>query len=159
MTKLIIPGIFCLLLISCKKETPATCSDGIKNQDEIYTDCGGSCAACPLVYPTTGPIGQNLLYGDDDTLTLISSNYSFKSTMAQGSSLEIETITISGDPLLYGLNEGWNISNAQNGLHIVQASHGTAELIVNLSNSSGTTLLSIKENGDVVTREKVIVWE
>src|SRR5687767_7062082 len=32
----------------CKKEdsTTPSCSDGIKNQNEIEVDCGGTCAAC-----------------------------------------------------------------------------------------------------------------
>lgn len=33
---------------------PPTCSDGILNQDEVYTDCGGTiCDACPPMYVPT----------------------------------------------------------------------------------------------------------
>ena len=30
----------------CKKEAMASCTDGIKNQNETGVDCGGSCSAC-----------------------------------------------------------------------------------------------------------------
>ena len=26
---------------------PESCDDGIRNQDEVQTDCGGKCPACP----------------------------------------------------------------------------------------------------------------
>lgn len=147
-----------LSFVSCKKEVAPTCTDGIQNQDEVYVDCGGSCTACPIEYPTTGPIGQNLLYGEEDTLELIASNYSFKATVAPGSSLEIVSHNVAGDPFLYGLNEGWNITNATEGLSFKVASHGTAELIINLSSTSGTALIEYFENGSSVTKQKVIVW-
>ncbi|MBU4224124.1 peptidoglycan-binding protein, partial [Patescibacteria group bacterium] len=34
---------------------PATCSDGIKNQSETGTDCGGPCSACAVLTPTPTP--------------------------------------------------------------------------------------------------------
>jgi hypothetical protein len=40
--------ILMLTLGNCAKK--ATCSDGIANQGEKYTDCGGPCAACPTCY-------------------------------------------------------------------------------------------------------------
>jgi hypothetical protein len=41
--------VFCVFLITnCTKK--ATCSDGIANQGEKYTDCGGPCTACPTCF-------------------------------------------------------------------------------------------------------------
>jgi len=41
--------ICCLSLYceGCSKKKAETCEDGILNQDEERTDCGGSCPACP----------------------------------------------------------------------------------------------------------------
>lgn len=37
-----------VMVTSCKKDDPVTCSDGIQNGDETGVDCGGSaCSACP----------------------------------------------------------------------------------------------------------------
>ncbi|MBU4347464.1 right-handed parallel beta-helix repeat-containing protein [Patescibacteria group bacterium] len=36
---------------------PATCSDGIKNQGETNTDCGGPCSACATPTPAPSPGG------------------------------------------------------------------------------------------------------
>lgn len=43
--------LFIIFLISCKKNKNSednfeTCNDGIKNGDEVFTDCGGSCKYC-----------------------------------------------------------------------------------------------------------------
>lgn len=35
-----------VLFSLCNKKNKASCDDGIKNQDEIEIDCGGSCAPC-----------------------------------------------------------------------------------------------------------------
>src|SRR6478752_5149207 len=41
--------ILCICFITnCTKK--ATCSDGIANQGEKYTDCGGPCTACPTCF-------------------------------------------------------------------------------------------------------------
>jgi cysteine-rich repeat protein len=34
---------------------PTTCVDGVRNGDELGTDCGGSCSACPLPPPPPPP--------------------------------------------------------------------------------------------------------
>lgn len=148
-----------IVLASCKKEDPPTCTDGIKNQNEAYADCGGECDACPVTYPEYGPIGPNLLAGNEDTLTLVASNYSFKAEIAPGSSLLITSHNLSGDPFLYGLNDGWAISNASNGLNFSATNPGTPELVINLTNSTGTALLEFKENGGAVSKQKVVVWQ
>jgi hypothetical protein len=49
-----------LCITQCKKksdddDTPAaTCSDGIQNQGETGVDCGGPCAACPVICAGNG---------------------------------------------------------------------------------------------------------
>jgi len=47
-------------LTSCVTTPPptATCSDGIKNQNETGIDCGGVCPPCPIVPPTAVPVSQ-----------------------------------------------------------------------------------------------------
>ncbi len=154
---------FCLvfsaiLLISCKKEVPPTCEDGIINQEEAYTDCGGPCAPCEVTYPANGPIGQNLLAGDEDTLYILASTYSFKAEIAPGSSLQITSNNLSGDPFQYGFNNGWTISNASNGLHFFVSNPGSPELTISLINTAGTAQLDYKENGDDITKQKIVVW-
>ncbi|HQV97134.1 MAG TPA: hypothetical protein PLE29_05715 [Saprospiraceae bacterium] len=34
------------LIVSCSDDEKATCTDGVKNQDETAIDCGGVCTAC-----------------------------------------------------------------------------------------------------------------
>ena len=44
---LFIAALFIATLVSsCKPETTATCTDGVKNGNETSVDCGGSCAVC-----------------------------------------------------------------------------------------------------------------
>ena len=99
-----------------------------------------------------------LLFGEEDTLSLLASNYSFKADVAPGSSLQITSENLSGDPFLYGLNEGWNITSTSNGLNFQVANPGTPELVINLTGTSGTALLNYHENGETVTKQKVVVW-
>jgi hypothetical protein len=35
-----------IIMVSCSDDDKATCTDGIKNQDETAIDCGGVCTAC-----------------------------------------------------------------------------------------------------------------
>jgi hypothetical protein len=46
-----------LLLTNCGKKEKASCTDGLKNQDEIFSDCGGVCAPCETCYD--GILNQN----------------------------------------------------------------------------------------------------
>src|SRR4051812_30974312 len=86
-----------LTIFSCTKKKSASCSDGILNQNEIRTDCGGDCAPCAtcfdgiqnqdetgkdcggtcqpcasenekITYPTFGLHGHNILR--EDTITI-----------------------------------------------------------------------------------------
>lgn len=41
---------FIFLFSACLKKEQASCEDGIKNQNEIFTDCGGPCAKCPSCF-------------------------------------------------------------------------------------------------------------
>lgn len=58
------PNIICLLLVctvlcftACSKKKKASCSDGLKNQDEVFTDCGGVCSPCETC--SDGILNQN----------------------------------------------------------------------------------------------------
>jgi hypothetical protein len=55
-------------LLYAIKYLEETCFDGIKNQDELQVDCGGSCSACSIEYPETGTYWLNLLFGNDTLL-------------------------------------------------------------------------------------------
>lgn len=44
-----------------------SCSDGIKNQDEVYVDCGGGCAPCPPLGLTERPSNVSCIAGDEPT--------------------------------------------------------------------------------------------
>jgi hypothetical protein len=44
-------------IVQCKKKN-ANCSDGIANQGEKYTDCGGPCQACPTCYDSIQNQGE-----------------------------------------------------------------------------------------------------
>lgn len=152
-------AISAILLLSCEKEPEPTCSDGIQNQEEVYTDCGGPCSPCPINYPENGSWGSNLLYGNQDTLYLSPSNYSLKADVPPGSSLKIQVTSVSGDMWLYGTNSGWEISTPTNSQTFEVIDAGTANVILNLSNGSGTAVMDYFENGTSVTKSKVIVWD
>ncbi|MBL7933712.1 MAG: hypothetical protein JNL60_17545 [Bacteroidia bacterium] len=47
----------CLCFSSCSKNKKASCSDGLKNQNEILTDCGGPCSPCETC--SDGILNQN----------------------------------------------------------------------------------------------------
>ena len=54
------------VIFSCKKDddgnTPSTCSNGIRDNDETGIDCGGSCTACAIsstTYYFDGTIDAN----------------------------------------------------------------------------------------------------
>lgn len=156
ITTLLCFGLFAV--VSCKKSIPETCNDGIQNQDEVYADCGGSCSACPVEYPVNGMIGQNILHGDEDSTNLVASNYAFKASVPQGSSLSIVVTSLSGDFWLYGTNNGWEISTPTTNQSFDVISSGTADLIFSLAGTSGSALIEFYENGGVVTKQKVITW-
>ncbi|MDP2672281.1 MAG: hypothetical protein Q8O84_00515 [Nanoarchaeota archaeon] len=50
----------------CKIFTPqpATCSDGVKNQDETDVDCGGSCPVCEQSLPPIDENGDEIIEGN-----------------------------------------------------------------------------------------------
>jgi hypothetical protein len=95
--------------ISAPAAAPATCSDGIQNQDETGIDCGGAfCAPCDLTAPTAftataGAIGafsvELLLNGTDASGTLtydISYNGGANTTQTTGDSGVETSFIISG---------------------------------------------------------------
>lgn len=49
----------------------ATCNDGIQNQGETGIDCGGPCGTCPIKYPNNGDFGDN--FARFDTVIIQSS--------------------------------------------------------------------------------------
>jgi hypothetical protein len=132
------------IFVNCTKKE--TCSDGIKNQEEVEVDCGGSCQPCSINYPTTGTYGVNLLYGSD-TLWLAGTGNSFKAIVPEGSSLKIEMNLISGDPWLYtiGSNVGWSISsytNQQQTFEILNP--GTSDVEIHKDIDTGSSVILIK---------------
>ena len=50
LSVLAIALLYITIIGSCKKESKATCTDGIKNGNEKSVDCGDSCFACPDYY-------------------------------------------------------------------------------------------------------------
>ena len=155
---------FCLLILvlicSCKKEE-ATCTDGIKNQNEVGIDCGGPCAACPISYPQFGSYGLNLLHGSD-TLRDPGISNSFRAVIPVGSSLRIEMSVIDGTGWNYDMNSGagWTISDNNQTFEALNG--GTTELHIFKEDGpmeTGTILIKYFENGWVQTREKVLIWE
>jgi hypothetical protein len=157
--------IFIIIIIaSCKKEHEETCSDGIKNQDELQVDCGGSCSPCPIEYPEMGTYGLNLLHGND-TLLVPGTGNSFRANIADGSSLKIEMNLISGDGWVYSqsTNVGWSISIYSNGSQTFDAINGgTTELNISkiwMGSGSGTILIKYFENGTTETKRKLLIWQ
>jgi hypothetical protein len=70
--------ILALLLTSClmEQENPlivATCTDGIRNQDETDIDCGGRCQQCevkiPVVAPCATSLTKNIVNLDNSKIT------------------------------------------------------------------------------------------
>lgn len=169
--------IFSLLLgvfeiSSCKKKevvpfTPPipvlpSCNDGIKNQDEVEIDCGGTCKPCAIKYPESGAFGNNLLFGTD-TLWSAGTGNSFAATVPVGSSLKIEFTLISGAPWMYqtGNNNGWNISNYSNGQQTFTVLNpGATDLNIIKSPFGGNSVILVKyfENSNTETRRKIILF-
>ena len=159
MKFILFTSFLAVLVLSCDKEPEPTCSDGIQNQEEVYTDCGGPCSPCPVTYPENGDWGSNLLFGNEDTLILASGNYSLKADVPPGSSLTVWLTSISGDIWFYGTNNGWDIGPLTNSQSFEVANPGTANIILNLNNSDGTAQFDYYENGSSVTKTKVIEWQ
>jgi hypothetical protein len=153
-----------------------SCTDSIKNQDEVEIDCGGSsCMPCKIKYPSPGLNGANVLSAMD-TIILTGSNYqlhTFKATVPVGSSLKIVAKKVSGSQYGTSNNSGWNISSysTSTGIQTFEILNpGTAELAftafpANVTNPdpathywSGKTLLSFYENSTTVTRTLLIIW-
>lgn len=163
-----------LLINSCQTSedvtpTPPSCSDGIKNQDEIAIDCGGSCEPCPIQYPDSGTFGLNILHGSD-TLLLPGTGNSFKAVVPVGSSLKIEMYLISGASWGYSHNNvGWSISGYSDGKQTFDILNpGTSDVSIvqapcfpppaNPSDCVGVILIKFFENSTTETRRKIIVW-
>ena len=156
---------------SCKKKevVPSTppipvlpsCNDGIKNQDVVEIDCGGTCNPCTIKYPNPGNFGINLLYGTD-TLRTDGTGNSLSATVPVGSSFKVEFNLISGPGWLIeaGNSFGWVISNYSNGQQTFKIQNpGTADVTIIKSPFGGasTILLKYFENSTSETRRKIIV--
>ena len=152
--------ILLILTISgCKKETPETCSDGIKNQDEIEIDCGGTCSVCNIQYTETSTHGTNILFGID-TLIITEENNSMSARVPIGSSLKIELTLINGSPWFYDLEQNWSISSFSSDKQTFSnLNHGFSELLFNypLSSNGDTILLKYFENGNIETKRKILI--
>lgn len=137
-----------------------TCCDQIKNQNEVQVDCGGNCTPCPIEYPENGHYGVNLLHGNDTIYTDGEGN-SFKAIIPEGSSLKIRLKLLSGDVWYYGVNTniGWTISDYINGEQTFDAINGgeTQLKVMDCCNGYSSILISYFENGDTITKEKILI--
>lgn len=150
-----------LFLSNCKKETSGTCNDGIKNQDEIEVDCGGTCTACQIDYPETGAYGTNILFGVD-TLILTEENSSMRAIVPKGSSLNIELTLISGDAWFYANEQNWTVSAYSSSKQtFTSLNYGVADLELHNANTMNidTILIQYFENGSNETKRKVLIRE
>lgn len=150
-----------LLITSCKKETPETCNDGIKNQDEVEIDCGGICAPCDILYPETGAYGTNILFGAD-TLVLSEENSSLRAIIPEGSSLKIELTLISGEAWFYADEQNWTVSSFSDEKQtFTNIADGISDLELNNANTlnNDTILIKYFENGNDETKRKVLIRE
>jgi len=163
LTSLMALFVSSFLMVGCKKsENTPTCSDGIKNQNEVDLDCGGSCQPCAIKYPEWGLHGLNLLFGND-TLWLPGTGNSFMAVVPEGSSLKIELSLISGFGWGYYLDSkvGWAISKYSNNMQTFDILNpGTSEvkIIRNSEADSGVILIKFFENSISETRRKILIW-
>lgn len=82
--------------------------------------------------------------------------------MKEGSSLKIKLTLVSGDVWFYNLNQvGWEIS-AFNETDSTQTykllEKETANLTFSLPWGSGVILFEYFENGEAITRSKIVIW-
>lgn len=78
---LLVLSLSIITVSSCKKDdddnTPATCSNGIKDGNETGIDCGGSCSPCPgnttKVYYFKGVINGDTVVFEDNSVIRTSS--------------------------------------------------------------------------------------
>ncbi len=150
-----------LVITSCKKKTSETCNDGIKNQDEVEIDCGGTCTACDIEYPETGTYGTNILFGVD-TLVLTEENSSIKAIIPKGSSLKIELTLISGEAWFFANEQNWTVSSFSNGKQtFTNLNDGISDLELHNDNTLNVDTILIKyfENGNNETKRKILIRE
>lgn len=152
--------LFALLavgFISCKKET---CTDGIKNQDEVNVDCGGACSPCSIEYPETGNYGANILFVSD-TLHFTHEHYSLRAVVPQGSTFKVRLNSLIGGEWWYntGAVAGWSITPINGGEQFFECLSSTCDLEVDLSNMTGLFKVSFYENSTSVTRTGYISVE
>jgi len=148
------------LLIACKKEKE-TCTDGLKNQDEVKVDCGGTCSPCAIEYPETGAYGTNALFGSD-TIILTQENSSMRAIIPEGSSLKIELTLINGEAWFFSDEQNWTVSDYSNNKQTFTVlNYGTADLLLNNYNTSNidTILVRYFENGNSETKQKILIRE
>ena len=162
MKKLLFFASVLTLFSACNN---STCTDGLKNQNEVGIDCGGSCTACPIEYPETGTYGSNVLYGID-SLNLTVGDYSMKAIVPEGSELEIELELISGSEWFYSNStSGWIVSALSAGKQTFTIPNsGTFDLNFHLAYSAdpgvvgGSFYIHYKENGIPASSSKIVTW-
>ncbi|PCJ81690.1 MAG: hypothetical protein COA49_04050 [Bacteroidetes bacterium] len=150
-----------LVLASCNKGTSETCNDGLKNQDEVEIDCGGTCVACAIEYPEIGAYGTNILFGVD-TLILNEENSSMRATILEGSSLKIELMLISGEVWFYENEQNCTVSSFyDNRQTFTNLNNGTLDIELHNANTLNidTILIRYFENGNNETMRKVLIRE
>ncbi len=146
------------LIISCNKDT-ATCTDGVKNQDEVDIDCGGVCSACDIEYPETGAYGYNILHGTD-TIVVTEENSSMTAIIPQSSTLKIELKLLSGEDWFYASEQNWSVSSFSNSSQtFTNVNPGTCDLELNNADTTNIDTILIKyiENGNNITKQKILI--
>lgn len=149
-----------LICASCNSEDE-TCSDGIRNQDEVQVDCGGVCKSCAIDYPETGAYGANALFGSD-TLSITGEFCSLRANIPEGSSLKIELNLLSGDAWFFSQEQNWATSSFTNNAQTFTAlSSGIADLeLVDINTSNADTILiRYFENGSAETKQRIFIRE
>jgi hypothetical protein len=131
---------------NCPSDTnsPATCSDGIKNGDETGIDCGGSCAPCQTTSATDAGIAS-LSYTTE--AQQCSQVVRFKAKLTNYGTVNLSAVTIelrsaSGKLLTY----------AWNGLLAAKASVNVSLPVINLpTGNHQVTAISKNPNGKADT--------
>jgi hypothetical protein len=158
-----------LALTACKPEPEQTCTDGIKNQDEVEVDCGGHCAACNISYTESGAHGLNVLNASTTAFSgALSDHYSMSASVPAGSSIKVK-LQLTTDPFngmdvwFYESGSAQNMTvSAYNETTNQQEfqSNGGGNIELNMSfKGNGSATVEIYENGATTpTRTKNITW-
>lgn len=109
--------VLILFMSACSTNIEPTCTDGIQNQGELDTDCGGPCNACIPEFPDEGFYGTNML-NDTSVYFKNSESYSFYAEQITNSQLRVEIEPFELDSVqwfvLSSATSGWEGSTQSN---------------------------------------------